>query len=148
MTIETISAIENLIGGGGGDAFTGDGAANALTGAGGADTLIGGANNDTLDGGQGADSLNGGTSNDVVMGSVWELTSDDRVTFGCRLGPIEGHPETAFSLVTGAEVAPERPFFGHKLTRDHALLHPWLQDFWDVIDFIYEQDHELHGFVG
>jgi Ca2+-binding RTX toxin-like protein len=50
-TGDTYSAIENLIGGDGGDTLTGDGGANSLLGMGG---------NDTLTGGLGADVLNGG----------------------------------------------------------------------------------------
>ncbi len=53
--LDTLSSIENALGGVGND---------RLTGTAGANTLIGGAGNDTLDGGLGADRLEGGTGND------------------------------------------------------------------------------------
>jgi peptidoglycan/xylan/chitin deacetylase (PgdA/CDA1 family) len=52
---DTLVAIENLIGGAGGDNLTGNSLANILRGGAGDDILIGGAGNDTLDGGLGSD---------------------------------------------------------------------------------------------
>lgn len=53
--IDTLANIENLSGGLGNDALTGDDSNNQLVGKGGNDTLRGGAGIDSLDGGQGSD---------------------------------------------------------------------------------------------
>ncbi len=53
---DTISNIQNVLGGPGNDSITGDANANVLNGGGGADVLNGGDGNDTLDGGTGAPS--------------------------------------------------------------------------------------------
>jgi len=63
---DTLSGIENLIGGYGNDSFTGDGNDNYFAGQGGDDTLIGGAGDDTLMGGEGDDSLTGGDGTDTA----------------------------------------------------------------------------------
>ncbi|WP_344935603.1 hypothetical protein [Sphaerisporangium flaviroseum] len=56
------------------------------------------------------------------------------------MGPVEGQPAPVCSLVTGAEAAPDTPFYGRKLTRDEALRHPWVSDYWETIDHILEND--------
>lgn len=63
---DTLSGIENLIGGGGNDTLTGDDGANRLTGNGGNDTLSGGLGDDILTGGAGNDALTGGDGNDTA----------------------------------------------------------------------------------
>ncbi len=65
---DTFEGFENVIGGAGNDALTGDGLANALTGGAGDDTLDGGGGNDTLDGGSGNDLLTGGAGSDTLDG--------------------------------------------------------------------------------
>ncbi len=65
-----VSGIENVTGGSGNDALTGDGLANVLNGGAGNDTLDGRAGNDTLDGGLGNDTLLGGAGNDTLRDSV------------------------------------------------------------------------------
>jgi prepilin-type processing-associated H-X9-DG protein len=67
---DTLSEIENVRGGSGGDFLTGDGLANWLAGEGGDDTLEGMAGHDFLEGGAGNDYLNGGTGNDVLRGGA------------------------------------------------------------------------------
>ncbi len=77
--IETISNIENLIGGIGNDRFTGTTDVNGLSGAsgsdqlfglGGADSLFGEDGNDTLLGGAGDDDLFGGLGRDILLGGA------------------------------------------------------------------------------
>lgn len=66
---DTLTNIENVTGGTGGDSITGHATAavdNLFNGGAGNDTLNGGAGNDTLIGGAGADSLVGGTDVDTV----------------------------------------------------------------------------------
>ena len=60
--------IENVTGGDGNDALTGDGVANVLSGGAGADTLNGAGGADTLNGGAGVDILNGGAGGDILTG--------------------------------------------------------------------------------
>jgi Ca2+-binding RTX toxin-like protein len=59
--VDTLTHIQNLVGGFGDDSLTGDIHNNALSGGNGNDSLYGGGGNDTLDGGAGDDSLDGGT---------------------------------------------------------------------------------------
>lgn len=72
--LDRLLNIENLLGGRGSDALTGDAKANrleggggndTLSGKGGADVLIGGAGRDVLMGGNGADRLTGGSGRDT-----------------------------------------------------------------------------------
>jgi Ca2+-binding RTX toxin-like protein len=67
---DTLTGIENLIGGRGNDWLRGDINANVLTGALGNDTLEGNAGNDRLDGGDGNDVLTGGVGADVLIGGA------------------------------------------------------------------------------
>ncbi|SEG75533.1 hypothetical protein SAMN04489712_11151 [Thermomonospora echinospora] len=86
---------------------------------------------------------------DVVLDDYWDpddvadRPSPNRVTFGCRIGPIEGHPNIACSLVTGASVAPDSPLYGRKLDPDQAREHPWLTTYWETIDHILEHDETV-----
>lgn len=64
----------------------------------------------------------------------------DHETFGARTGAIEGLPSPASSLVTGAALGPDDPQHGTKLTRDQALEHPRLDQFWAVNDAVLQID--------
>ena len=70
------SDVENLTGGGGGDALTGSGVANRLRGGNGNDILSGGGGNDTLEGEANDDSLTGGLDADVFSGGAGSDTAD------------------------------------------------------------------------
>ncbi len=63
--IDTLTAIENLVGGTGADLLVGNDGANTLDGGGGADQLVGGGEADTLIGGAGRDMLAGGSGSDT-----------------------------------------------------------------------------------
>ncbi|MEC3860643.1 tandem-95 repeat protein [Mesobacterium sp. TK19101] len=63
---DTLTGIENLLGGDAADQLEGDGSDNALSGGRGDDTLIGLGGNDTLSGGRGADDLRGGDGIDTA----------------------------------------------------------------------------------
>jgi Ca2+-binding RTX toxin-like protein len=67
---DTLSGIENLIGGSGDDQLTGDDNDNALTGNDGNDTLSGDAGHDVLDGGAGNDILQGDNGDDTLIGGA------------------------------------------------------------------------------
>jgi hypothetical protein len=73
---------------------------------------------------------------DVILGTWGAGTDDDHVTFGCRFGPVDGQPGPACSLVQAASVRADSPLFGTKLDRAAALAHPWLAQFWDVVDLV------------
>ena len=95
--IDTLSDIENLLGGqfndtltgsvgaGGDNLLEGDAGSDRLFGLGGDDTLDGGAGNDLLQGGNGADVLIGGEGREIMVGGggadtfVFEAVSDSAV---------------------------------------------------------------------
>lgn len=77
---------------------------------------------------------------DVIFGSVeGEDAHDERVTFGCRVGPVQGSAQPAATAVEAAQPYDDSPTFGHKLSRAGALEHPRIQDFWRVVDFLLEE---------
>src|SRR5829696_7233305 len=65
---DTISGIENVIGGSAADRLTGSTVANYLGGGAGADTALGGDGHDQMDGGAGNDALFGEADSDVLLG--------------------------------------------------------------------------------
>ena len=67
IKLAAADAIENVIGGAGGDRLFGNTLDNSLEGVAGNDTLSGGAGNDTLSGGLGTDLLIGGAGNDQFV---------------------------------------------------------------------------------
>jgi len=81
---------------------------------------------------------------DVVLGPWLEPEYPDQVTFGCRLGHVDGQDGPAASLVTAGGTRPDHPMFGRKLNRDGALAHPRLSRFWRVIDWLIVNDPTLH----
>lgn len=84
---------------------------------------------------------------DVIFGTWSEDQASDHVTFGCRVGPVEGQVDPAASLVTAAQPFADRPIFGRKLTRDQALRHPGLGEFWSVVDHVLVNDADVHAHV-
>lgn len=77
---------------------------------------------------------------DVICSPTWAGSVNDRETFGCRVGPVDGRSEPGASLVTGGAAFSDSETFGRKLTRDEALTHPRLPDFWEVVDHILTRD--------
>ena len=77
---------------------------------------------------------------DVIFGSFEAEGSDRRITFGCRVGPVEGSDEPAATAVQAAVPYADSLMFGHKLSRDEALAHERLADFWGVVDFLLESE--------
>ena len=67
---DTLSSVENVIGGSGDDDITGDGGANQISGGAGNDTLHGGEGDDDLAGGSGDDTLYGGDGDDNLAGNA------------------------------------------------------------------------------
>jgi VCBS repeat-containing protein len=67
---DSLTSIENVIGGRGNNSITGSNVANLLDGGWGNDVLNGGGDSDTLIGGWGNDSLDGGSGADVLTGGA------------------------------------------------------------------------------
>ena len=96
---DTLSAIENVIGGSGDDVITGNANGNRLEGGGGADVLDGGAGNDVLLGQAGDDLLIGGSGegDDVLDGGA----GVDTVTYASTTQGVI--VDLAAGTATGAE---------------------------------------------
>lgn len=84
---------------------------------------------------------------DVILGTLGEDTSDDHITFGCRVGPVVGQSEPAATLVAAAIPYSDRPIWGRKLSREEALVHPRLAEYWEVVDFLLVSEPETHAHV-
>jgi hypothetical protein len=85
---------------------------------------------------------------DVIFGSFdGDAIDDDRTTFGCRIGPVEGSQEPAATAVAAAVPYRDSPTFGHKLSRDEALNHPRLPEFWQVVDFLLVDEPTINHHV-
>jgi hypothetical protein len=77
---------------------------------------------------------------DVVLGTWSQSGATDHVTFGCRISAVGDTSEPHCSLVTGGEMAVDDALFGAKLSRDDALRHPRLDDFWAIVDCVLAKD--------
>ena len=99
---DTLSGIENVLGGDGNDIIQGDAAANMLEGGNGDDQLHGGGGNDTLIGGAGADQLfgDGGTNTASYRGSTSGVTVD-LVTQTASGGDATGDTLNSIQNATG-----------------------------------------------
>ena len=83
---DLVSTIENVTGGFGDDALTGDARSNTLIGGAGADTLTGGAGDDIIDGGADDDTtLDGGDGDDTYMAFVADETITEAATDGAGM---------------------------------------------------------------
>jgi hypothetical protein len=51
--------------------------------------------------------------------------------------------------VLGAAMAPEpvSPLFGERLDREQALKHPWIGEFWEVVDLVLLSDPTVHPYL-
>ena len=70
----------------------------------------------------------------------------DRVSFGCRVGAIEGHDGPPASLVPAGAFS-DSDNFGRRLTRDDALAHPQLSEFWELVDHVLDHDPVVYSHV-
>lgn len=85
---------------------------------------------------------------DVIFGS-WDEgeATDDHVTFGCRVGPVENGPEPAATLVQACLDGSGSPIHGAVLSREQGLAHPRLPAFWEVVDFVLANDPTVNRHV-
>ena len=82
---DSLSSIENVVGGAFGDTLTGDGNVNRLEGSGGDDLLRGGLGDDTLDGGSGSDTASwwlasGGVTVHLALGTATGAAGTDTLS--------------------------------------------------------------------
>jgi hypothetical protein len=84
---------------------------------------------------------------DAILGTFGEGRTDDHVTFGCRVGPVMTADEPQASLVAAAQPYGDSPIWGQKLTRDEALQHARLEEFWEIVDFVLVADPVVHHHV-
>jgi len=84
---------------------------------------------------------------DVILGSFGSEDFSDHITFGCRVGPVQGQSEPAATAVAAAAPYGEASLFGQKLSREEALVHPWVSAFWRVVDFALINDADIHFHV-
>lgn len=85
---------------------------------------------------------------DIVYSLDWDAAVQQRVTFGCRVGPVVNSPTAASTMVDAATAMGDDPFFGRKLSRDEAMTHPWRDEFWAHSDFILENDPDVATHMG
>lgn len=84
---------------------------------------------------------------DAILGTFGEDRTDDHVTFGCRIGPVQGQVDPAATLVDAAQPYSERPIWGRKLSREEALKHPRLAEYWEVVDYVLVSDPTVEHHV-
>lgn len=84
---------------------------------------------------------------DAVFSPTWEEGTDDHFTFGCRVGRVDGQEEPAASLVPAAAAWGNSRVFGHKLSRDEALAHPMLGEFWALVDHLLIHDSVVSAHI-
>ncbi|MCY4725141.1 hypothetical protein NYO98_02545 [Nocardioides sp. STR2] len=84
---------------------------------------------------------------DCVFSPTWDDDEDDRLTFGCRVGPVAGQSDPGATLVAGAAAFTDRPFFGRKLSREEGLKHPLLGEFWALVDHVLVHDAVVRDHV-
>jgi hypothetical protein len=72
---------------------------------------------------------------DVALGRWQDSTWTDAFTFSCRY-----RTDGAMSVDAPLLVSTPSEYFGHRLTRDEALAHERIDDFWTVADLIIRED--------
>ncbi len=115
---DTLTGIENVIGGAGADTITGDANDNVLNGGAGNDTMVGGGGNDTFIGGTGADSMTGAAGNDTyyvdnVGDVVVELANQGTDTVVTTLNGSSAAPYTLGANVENLTFNGVGNFFGN-----------------------------------
>ena len=97
---DTLTGIENILGGSGDDTLIGDTADNYLEGGAGNDTLIGGAGEDILIGGLGNDTLTGGAGRDSFVWRLGDEGGTDSIT-DFTIGGADGDVIDLSQLLVG-----------------------------------------------
>jgi hypothetical protein len=82
---------------------------------------------------------------DAILGSWGDDAVNDHVTFGCRVGEVENGPDPAATLVQACLDGSGGELHGTILSREDGLTHPWLPEFWLLVDFILANDPVVNG---
>ncbi|WP_053719359.1 hypothetical protein [Saccharothrix sp. NRRL B-16348] len=82
---------------------------------------------------------------DVILGTWDTASAEDHVTFGCRVGPVEGSDQPAATLVRACMDGSGGEVHGLLLSREAGLAHPRLPEFWQVVDFVLVNDPGVHA---
>jgi hypothetical protein len=77
---------------------------------------------------------------DVILGTWGAGDFGDRVTFGCRVGPVVDSPQPAATLVQACMDGSAGEIHGLVLSREDGLAHPRLPEFWEVVDLVLAND--------
>jgi hypothetical protein len=81
---------------------------------------------------------------DIIIGTWGQNGAPDHVTFGCRVGPVVDSPQPGATLVDPLYGQSGAPIHGRVLSREAALGHPQLAEFWEVVDFVLMNDPTVH----
>ena len=82
---------------------------------------------------------------DVILGTWGTDDPGDHVTFGCRVGPVADSPQPAATLVPACLDGSAGPIHGAVLSREDALSHPRLPEFWAAVDFVLANDPTVNA---
>ncbi len=81
---------------------------------------------------------------DVIFGTWHGEDTAGHETFGCHIRTLPGEAIPSCMVVQAASVSPPNPVFGHRLSREQALVHPLLSAFWAVVDLVLRDDYDVH----
>jgi hypothetical protein len=84
---------------------------------------------------------------DVILGTFSSDDASDHVTFGARVGPVAGQADPAATAVPAAAAYSQSQFWGIKLSRDEALAHPRIDEFWEIVDYVLLTEPVVHAHV-
>jgi hypothetical protein len=90
----------------------------------------------------------------VFQCAVWRSHPREHCTAGrstplwsspaIRVGPVEGDPNPAATLVQACQDGSGSEIHGVLLSREDGLAHPRLSEFWGVVDFVLANDPTVH----
>jgi hypothetical protein len=80
---------------------------------------------------------------DVILGTWGEDIDDDHITFSCQAAPDGARAVDAPVAADG-----KNSIFGRMLSREDALAHDRVADFWAIVDALVEQDPDVRGESG
>ena len=79
---------------------------------------------------------------DVLIGAWWNDGADGPVTFCCEI-----HQDGSMTLDAAVSTPGQGEIFGRKLTRAEALIHPWVDTFWSVVDLAQLEDEDVRAAI-
>jgi hypothetical protein len=89
----------------------------------------------------------------IIDATLGEWSSADELagypanlTFGAR-SVLSETDEHAWLLIQGGQSLSAAPFLGQKLSREEALNHSRLPDFWALVDYLTAYDPTIHGAI-